>query len=88
MKRDNFAEGELKETAEALGCSLEINFIDKETGKNLTLTKLFVARPLNKDSAKRKLRRNFLHDDEPGGPCMDGEPPDCPLLTCPSLLRD
>jgi transcriptional regulator with XRE-family HTH domain len=36
MKRDNFAEKEMMEIAEALGCSLEINFIDKKTGERLT----------------------------------------------------
>jgi transcriptional regulator with XRE-family HTH domain len=33
IKRDNFSERELREIAEALGCVLEINFIDKETGE-------------------------------------------------------
>jgi hypothetical protein len=33
MKRDNFSEEELREIAEALGCGLEITFIDNETGE-------------------------------------------------------
>jgi hypothetical protein len=33
MKRDNFSEEELREIAAALGCALEINFIDSETGE-------------------------------------------------------
>ena len=33
MKRDNFSERELREIAAALGCGLEINFIDNETGE-------------------------------------------------------
>jgi hypothetical protein len=33
MKRDNFSERDLREIAEAMGCGLEINFIDKETGE-------------------------------------------------------
>jgi transcriptional regulator with XRE-family HTH domain len=33
MKRDNFSEKELREIAEVLGCGLEINFIDSETGE-------------------------------------------------------
>jgi hypothetical protein len=31
MKRDNFSEEELREIAAAIGCELEINFIDSET---------------------------------------------------------
>lgn len=38
MKRDNFSEKELREIAAAMGCELEINFINPETGKNLTPT--------------------------------------------------
>jgi len=30
MKRDNFSEEELRKIADALGCNLEIKFIDKE----------------------------------------------------------
>lgn len=30
MKRDNFSEEELQKIADALGCTLEIKFIDKE----------------------------------------------------------
>lgn len=30
MKRDNFSEEELRKIADALGCTLQINFIDKE----------------------------------------------------------
>ena len=30
MKRDNFSEEELRKIADALGCTLEIRFIDKE----------------------------------------------------------
>ena len=30
MKRDNFSEEELQKIADALGCTLQINFIDKE----------------------------------------------------------
>lgn len=30
MKRDNFSEEELQKIADALGCKLQINFIDKE----------------------------------------------------------
>jgi hypothetical protein len=33
MKRDNFSENELKDIAAAMGCGLEINFIDSETGE-------------------------------------------------------
>jgi hypothetical protein len=33
MKRDNFSENELKEIAAAMGCGLEIKFIDSETGE-------------------------------------------------------
>jgi hypothetical protein len=33
MKRDNFSEKDLGEIAEAMGCDLEINFIDRETGE-------------------------------------------------------
>ena len=33
MKRDNFAEKELTEIAEALHCNLKILFVDKETGE-------------------------------------------------------
>ena len=33
MKRDNFSENELRETAEALDCDLNISFTDRETGK-------------------------------------------------------
>jgi transcriptional regulator with XRE-family HTH domain len=33
MKRDNFSERELREIAEALGCTLDITFTDKETGE-------------------------------------------------------
>lgn len=35
FKRDNFSEKELREIAEALGCRLEIRFIDKETGEEM-----------------------------------------------------
>jgi len=30
MKRDNFSEEELRKIADALGCTLQITFIDKE----------------------------------------------------------
>ena len=30
MKRDNFSEEELQKIADALGCTLQISFIDKE----------------------------------------------------------
>ncbi len=30
MKRDNFSEEELRKIADALGCTLQINFIDKK----------------------------------------------------------
>ena len=30
MKRDNFSEEELQKIADAIGCTLEIRFIDKE----------------------------------------------------------
>lgn len=30
MKRDNFSEEELRKIADALGCTLQIKFIDKE----------------------------------------------------------
>jgi transcriptional regulator with XRE-family HTH domain len=33
MKRDNFSEEELREIAAALGCGLEITFIDNKTGE-------------------------------------------------------
>ena len=33
MKRDNFSERELRDIAEAVGCGLEINFINPETGE-------------------------------------------------------
>ena len=33
MKRDNFSEKELREIAAALGCGMEMNFIDNETGE-------------------------------------------------------
>jgi transcriptional regulator with XRE-family HTH domain len=33
MKRDNFSEEELREIAAALGCGLEITFIDNATGE-------------------------------------------------------
>jgi transcriptional regulator with XRE-family HTH domain len=33
MKRDNFSEKELREIAAALGCGVEIHFIDNETGE-------------------------------------------------------
>jgi hypothetical protein len=33
MKRDNFSERDLGEIAEAMGCDLEINFINRETGE-------------------------------------------------------
>jgi hypothetical protein len=33
MKRDNFSEKELREIAAALGCGVEINFINNETGE-------------------------------------------------------
>jgi len=33
MKRDNFSEGELRDIAEAVGCTLKINFINPETGE-------------------------------------------------------
>jgi len=33
MKRDNFKEEELQKIATAMGCTLEINFIDNETGE-------------------------------------------------------
>ena len=35
MKRDNFAERDLQEIAEALGLRLEISFIDPETGEKV-----------------------------------------------------
>ena len=36
FKRDNFSEKDLQEIAEALNCTLEMNFIDKNTGKPLS----------------------------------------------------
>lgn len=33
LKRDNFSEKELQAIAAALGCDLEITFIDRATGK-------------------------------------------------------
>ena len=33
MKRDNFSEKELRDIAAAVGCGLEINFINPETGE-------------------------------------------------------
>lgn len=36
LRRDNFSEKDLLEIAEALDCTLEINFIDKNTGKPLS----------------------------------------------------
>jgi len=33
MKRDNFAEEELREIAKALGCGIKISFFDNETGE-------------------------------------------------------
>ena len=33
MKRDNFSEGELRDIAEAVGCTLKINFVNPETGE-------------------------------------------------------
>ena len=33
MKRDNFSEKELRDIAAAMGCTLEINFINKELEK-------------------------------------------------------
>jgi hypothetical protein len=33
MKRDNFSEEELWEIAAVMGCALEINFINSETGE-------------------------------------------------------
>jgi hypothetical protein len=33
MKRDNFSEQDLRDIAAAMGCGVEINFIDNETGE-------------------------------------------------------
>ena len=33
MKRDNFSEKELRDIAAAMGCTLEINFVNPETGE-------------------------------------------------------
>ncbi|MDR0474460.1 MAG: helix-turn-helix transcriptional regulator [Treponema sp.] len=33
MKRDNLTENELRKIAAVMGCSVEINFIDNETGE-------------------------------------------------------
>jgi hypothetical protein len=33
MKRDRFSEKELREIAAAMGCGVEINFINNETGE-------------------------------------------------------
>ena len=35
MKRDNFSEAELQAIAQALGLSLEISFVDPETGEKV-----------------------------------------------------
>ena len=35
MKRDNFSEAELRAIAQALGLTLEIEFIDPETGEKV-----------------------------------------------------
>ena len=35
MKRDNFSEAELRAIAEAMGLTLEIDFIDPETGEKV-----------------------------------------------------
>ncbi|MBE6598587.1 MAG: helix-turn-helix transcriptional regulator [Ruminococcaceae bacterium] len=35
LSRDNFSEKEMREIANALDCDLEINFIDRKTGKSL-----------------------------------------------------
>lgn len=35
LKRDNFSERDLEEIAKALNCTLDINFIDNDTGKSL-----------------------------------------------------
>lgn len=36
LKRNNFSEKELRDIAEAVGCDLEIAFIDKVTGKRFS----------------------------------------------------
>jgi IS30 family transposase len=33
MKRDNFSEKELREIGGILGCDVEINFVDRQTGE-------------------------------------------------------
>jgi hypothetical protein len=33
MKRDNFAEKELREIGDVLGCDVKITFIDRQTGE-------------------------------------------------------
>jgi transcriptional regulator with XRE-family HTH domain len=33
MKRDNLTENELRKIAAVMGCSVEINFLDNETGE-------------------------------------------------------
>lgn len=33
LKKDNFREKELEQIADALGCDLKIEFIDRQTGK-------------------------------------------------------
>ena len=35
IKRDNFSEKELRDIAAAVGCGLEINFINPETGEKM-----------------------------------------------------
>ena len=37
MSRNNFDEGELTAIANALGCELEINFVNRETGEKIEL---------------------------------------------------
>ena len=37
MKRNNFDERELTAIANALGCELEINFVNRETGEKIEL---------------------------------------------------
>lgn len=35
MRRDNFSESELREIAAALGCAVDIRFVNTETGESL-----------------------------------------------------
>jgi len=35
MKRDNFSEQELRDIAAVMGCTLDINFINPETGEKI-----------------------------------------------------